>query len=218
MRFLRVVAVATGFAALLAQPGAAQDGRQFKDAWFWGAKAGSLYYTSATTAGSPAPLIGGDWLITRTRGGLYVSFDQTFLHTMGAFAGRDATGQPAAQYVDVSSLRRITAAAMIFPLQSPYMHPYAGLGFTFYQLGHAILASGTPTAAAADSIMQKKTATSPVLILGTQVRLLPASVFVQGFVSPTQKAFFLSTPQRTLQFGLEFGVRYNVGSSIDRNR
>jgi hypothetical protein len=221
MRLIRVVAAATGFAALLSQPSAAQDGRQFKDAWFWGAKAGALYYTSASTNGSTAPLFGGEWLITRTRGGLYLSFDQTYLTTQGGFAGRDpATGLSSTNYVNVGNLRRLTAAAMVFPLQSAYVHPYAGVGFTFYQIGHASLASGTPTAASADSIQSKKTATSPVVILGTQVRLLRASVFAQGFASPTQKAFFLSSPQdvHAFQLGLEFGLRYNVGSSIDSNR
>ena len=221
MRLLRILATATGVAVLLAQPSAAQGGRQFKDAWFWGAKAGSLVYSSATTNSSAAALIGGEWLITRTNGGLYISFDQTYLKTQGGFAGRDITGQPITNYVDVGHLRRATAAAMIFPMQRPNIHPYAGLGFAFYQLGHVALASGaSPSPAAADSIQARKTASSPILIVGSQVRLLPASLFVQGFAAPTQKAFFLSNEQesRTLQFGLEFGVRFNVGSAIDRGR
>jgi hypothetical protein len=220
MRLLRILATATGVAALLAQPSAAQGGRQFKDAWFWGAKAGSVVYSSAITNSSAAPLFGGEWLITRTNGGLYVSFDQAYLTTQGGFAGRDLTGQPITQYVDVGNLRRLTAAAMVFPMQRPTIHPYAGLGFAFYQLGHVNLASGNPSPAQADSIQARKTAVAPILIVGTQVRLLPASLFVQGFASPTQKAFFLSNAQesRTLQFGLEFGIRYNVGGAIDRNR
>jgi hypothetical protein len=220
MRLLRILAIATGVAALLAQPSAAQGGRQFKDAWFWGAKTGTLFYSSATTSGSAAPLFGGEWLITRTNGGLYVSFDQTYLTTQGGFAGRDLLGQPITQYVDVGNLRRLTAAAMVFPMQRPNIHPYAGLGFAFYQLGHVNLASGPPSPAQSDSMQARKTATAPILIVGTQVRLMPASVFFQGFASPTQKAFFLSNAQesRTLQFGFEFGVRYNVGGAIDRGR
>ena len=220
MRLLRILATAVGVAALLAQPSAAQGGRQFKDAWFWGAKTGTLIYSSATTNSSAAPLFGGEWLITRTRGGLYVAFDQTYLTTQGGFAGRDLTGQPVTQYVDVGNLRRVTAAMMAFPMQQPNMHPYAGIGFSFYQLGHVNLAAGSPSPSQADSIQARKTTVSPILIVGTQIRLLPASVFIQGFASPTQKAFFLSNEQesRTFQFGFEFGLRYNVGSSIDRGR
>jgi hypothetical protein len=219
MRLLRIL-VATSFAALLAQPSAAQEGRQFKDAWFWGAKTGSIVYSSASTASSVAPLFGGEWLITRTRGGLYISFDQAYLTTRGAFMGRDASGASAMQYVDVGNLRRFTAAAMVFPLQQSHIYPYAGAGFTFYQLGHTNLATGTATAATRDSILSKKTAVSPVFMVGTQVRLMRASAFVQGFASPTQKAFFLAAPvdPRTLMFGLEAGIRYNVGSRIDGGR
>ena len=220
MRLLRVLLVATSFAALLAQPSAAQEGRQFKDAWFWGAKTGSIVYSSASTVNAMAPLFGGEWLITRTRGGLYISFDQAYLSTQGGFMGRDASGSAAMQFVDVSNLRRLTTAAMVFPLQQSHIYPYAGAGFTFYQLGHATLASGTSNAAAQDSILSKKTAVSPVFLLGTQIRLMRASAFVQGFASPTQKAFFLAAPvdPRTFIFGLEAGIRYNVGSRIDSGR
>ena len=89
MRLLRVLAVATGFAALLSHTSAAQDGRQFKDAWFWGLKTGAVSFSSATTTNGGAPLIGAEWLITRSRGGLYVSFDQAFLTTQGGFRDRD---------------------------------------------------------------------------------------------------------------------------------
>jgi hypothetical protein len=220
MRLVRILAMATGVAALLAQPSAAQGGRQFKDAWFWGAKTGTLVYSSATTNSSAAPLFGGEWLITRTNGGLYISLDQSYLTTQGGFAGRDLTGQSITNYVDVGNLRRVTAAMMVFPMQRPNIHPYAGLGVAFYQLGHVNLASGSPSPSQADSIQARKTTTSPIVIVGTQIRLLPASVFIQGFASPTQKNFFLSNEQesRTFQFGFEFGLRYNVGGSIDRGR
>src|SRR4051812_25248547 len=89
MRLLRTLAVATAFSALLSHASAAQDGRQFKDAWFWGLKTGALSYSSATTDNGGAPLLGAEWLITRTKGGLYLSFDQAFLSTTGAFQDRD---------------------------------------------------------------------------------------------------------------------------------
>ena len=64
MRFLRVLAVATGFIALLSQSSAAQDERQFKDAWFWGAKAGATSYSSASTTTGGARSVGAEMLIT----------------------------------------------------------------------------------------------------------------------------------------------------------
>ena len=59
MRLLRVLAVATGFAAVLSQSSAAQDARQFKDAWFWGVKGGGLLYSSASTTGGSAAAVMG---------------------------------------------------------------------------------------------------------------------------------------------------------------
>ena len=89
MRLLRVLTAAIGLAALLPKPSAAQGGRQFKDAWFWGVKGGGMLYSSASTENSLAPLVGAEWLITRTRGGLYLSFDQAFLTTTGSFQDRE---------------------------------------------------------------------------------------------------------------------------------
>jgi hypothetical protein len=128
MRLLRVLAAATSFAALLAQPSAAQEGRQFKDAWFWGAKGGALVYsTNYTTDNAVAPLAGIDWMITRTHGGLYVTVDQAFFSSTGAFKEIGTTGLQD-RVVTLNNLQRISAAAVGFPMQSPTLHPYVGLG------------------------------------------------------------------------------------------
>jgi len=42
------------------------------------------------------------------------------------------------------------------------------------------------------------------------------SVFLQGTATPTQKNFLLYNG-RSVNFSYEAGLRYNVGSSIDRN-
>jgi len=46
------------------------------------------------------------------------------------------------------------------------------------------------------------------------------SAFGQVTLSPIQQSFFLANPNssRSFDLSLEFGVRYNVGSSIDRAR
>ena len=223
MRLLRVLAVATGFAALLSQSSAAQDDRQFKDAWFFGAKAGAMSYASASTSNGGAPLVGAEMLITRSRGGLYISLDQAFLTTDGGFQDRD----PDSSFVRkarLKNLRRFTMAGMIFPMQTRNLHPYLGGGLAFNQIASAALLTGTTNSAryliALDSIQSKKAAFTPTLIGGVQARYKPMSAFVQGTVSPTQSGFFLVNPNssRSVEFSLEFGVRYNVGSSIDRAR
>ncbi len=223
MRLHRVLAAAISLTALLSQASAAQDGRQFKDAWFWGVKGGGLLYASPTTSGAAAPMVGAEWLITRTSGGLYLSFDQSFLKTTGGFVDRDPDST-FTRNVTLKNLRRFTIAAMVFPMQQRDLHPYAGFGMALHQIAGAALESGPATEAryaiALDSIQRKKTAFSPMLIGGVQARLRPFSVFGQIAASPSQQAFFLYNPDggRAFNLSLEFGARYNVGSSIDRAR
>lgn len=169
MRYLRVLAIATGLTALLAHSSAAQDDRQFKDAWFFGAKAGAMSYSSVTITNGGAPLIGAEMLITRTQGGLYISLDQAFLSTTGGFQDRD----PDSSFVrktGLKNMRRFTMAAMIFPAQRRNLHPYLGGGLAFNQIAEATLLTGTINSAryqiALDSIQQKKASFSPILIGG----------------------------------------------------
>jgi hypothetical protein len=223
MRLLRVLAVATGFAALLSQSSAAQNDRQFKDAWFFGAKAGAMSYTSATTSNGGAPLVGAEMLITRTSGGLYLSLDKAFLNTNGGFQDRDPDSS-FVRYTQLKNMWRFTMAGMLFPMQTRNLHPYLGGGFAFNRIaGTASLGGSVSSARDAivqDSIQAKKAAFSPTFLAGVQARYKPLSAFVQATVSPIQSGFFLANPndRRSVDFSLEFGVRYNVGSSIDRAR
>jgi hypothetical protein len=221
MRFLRVLTAAIGLAALLPRPGAAQAGRQFKDAWFWGIKGGGMLYSSASTENSFAPMAGAEWMITRSRGGLYVAFDQAFLTTMGSFQDRDPDST-FTRYVSLKNMRRFTIAAMVFPLQSARLHPYFGLGLGLHQIGAAEFQGSFINPAryqvARDSLQTKKTSFSPILIGGLQARMQPFSIFGQAVASPAQKDFFLysASGSQSFNFSLEGGIRYNFGSSIDR--
>ena len=223
MRLLRVLTAAIGLAALLPSVGAAQAGRQFKDAWFWGVKGGGLLYSSASTENSAAPMVGAEWLITRTRGGLYISFDQAFLTTTGSFLDRD-TDSTFQRNVALKNMRRFSMAAMVFPMQSARYHPYAGFGMSFNQIGSATAQGAFANSAryqlALDSVQTKKTSFSPMLVGGLQVRMAPFSVFGQAVASPAQQSFFLRSSNGGTSFNLslEGGVRYNFGSSIDRIR
>ena len=223
MRLLRVLAAASAV-ALLAEPSAAQAGRQFKDAWFWGAKAGALVYSSNySTDGAVAPLAGIDWMITRTNGGLYVSVDQSFFSTQGAFKEVGSTGLQD-RVVTLNNLQRISAAAVGFFMQTPTMHPYVGLGAGMNRVGS--VGSTTPfdnaaqLNAAADSVQSKRVSFAPFLLAGVQKRMPMFSVFVQGTGTFLHNDFFLhnARPKVGIQYTLEGGIRYNVGKSIDRAR
>jgi hypothetical protein len=214
---------AIGLAALLPRPSAAQEGRQFKDAWFWGIKGGGMLYSSASTEHSVAPSVGAEWLITRSRAGLYMSFDQAFLSTTGQFFDRDPDST-FVRSVSLRNMRRFQMAAMVFPAQTAKYHPYFGLGLGLNQIASASFTGSFATPAryqvALDSVQSKKTSFSPTFIGGLQVRLERFSVFGQAVASPTQSNFFLHDVNggTAVNVGIEGGVRYNFGSSIDRVR
>ena len=77
MRILRALTIAASVVALPSLA-TAQQGRPFKDAWFWGVKAGGLSVADTGGSYSFAPMVGAEWLITRTHGGLYISAGQAF--------------------------------------------------------------------------------------------------------------------------------------------
>jgi hypothetical protein len=182
-----------------------------------------LLYSSASTQNSTAPLVGAEWLITRSRGGLYVSFDQAFLSTTGSFSDRDPDST-FTRNVSLKNMRRLSIAAMVFPMQSAKYHPYAGFGMSLNQIGGTSFQTGFVNSVryqiALDSVQSKKASFSPVVIGGLQVRLSRFSVFGQAAASPLQQNFFLynRSSGSAFNFSLETGVRYNFGSSIDRAR
>jgi hypothetical protein len=220
MRLLRVLVVAA-FAALLAQPSAAQEGRPFHDAWFWGVKGGIVSYSADGTDNNGAPVVGVDWLITRTRGGLYVSADQSFIHTYGFYREPFVTGDP---YVRLDNERRYSIVGMIFPMQSPSFHPYLGVGGSLHQVVSAQIDAGITLPAlrqaAQDSLQANKVAISPMVVIGGQQRLLGFSVFAQGTGTWLPKGYYMrhESPKRGIALSIEGGIRYNIGSSIDRDR
>jgi hypothetical protein len=210
-----------GLGALAVQTSGAQEGRQFKDAWFWGVKTGALFYESQSTTSGAAPLVGGEWLITRSQGGLYLSLDQAFFSTDGGFVDRDPDSTSAfVRKVNLENLRRFHAVVMAFPWQTPDVHPYVGAGLAFNEIASATLASNISNpsrfALAQDSIVVKKAVFSPIFMLGIQKRFNPFSAFVQAAVTPIAQQFFLSGQNSSRPtFSFETGIRWNVGSSIE---
>jgi hypothetical protein len=166
-------------------------------------------------------MVGIDWMITRSRAGLYLGIDEAFFTSAAFYRRPFVAGDPA---VRLRNERRISLAGLLFPMQSPMTHPYVGIGLTVNQVGDAALerALAIPAlqSAAIDSVMAKKVAIAPMMIAGVQQRLPGFSVFAQGTGTWLQNGFLLRNPapKHYLQWSLEAGIRYNVGSSIDRER
>jgi hypothetical protein len=220
MRTIRALTIAAALAATLPSLGPAQAGRQFKDSWFWGAKIGG--FTVADSAGHfvHAPSVGLDWLITRTRGGVYISGTQTFF-SQHAFTLRDPVSRDSGfRPIKLQNMRRLDVAVMGFPGKNLAFHHYAGAGFSVQQIGHAVpegVFSNIDQLNFARAVIEdENVAISPLFMGGGQWRLHQASVFAQLMVSPAHQ-HFIAYNGKPWNLAYEIGVRYNIGSAIDRN-
>lgn len=235
MRTLRgVLLSAAALAVLLPAAAEAQQGRRFENAWFWGIKGGgTLYehssvgqdaggaYGAAVADWNLAPTVGLEWLITRTRGGLYASYEQGLLeertgYTLDAF---DPNASIAA--VDLNNLRRVNLAGMLFPPVNRWMQPYVGLGVSLVQIADAetvnpeVFADAAEQEAFEDFITEQRTQLQPLAILGVQARLQPFSVFIQGTATRFDERFLIRGGSSAM-VTYEIGIRYNIGSAIER--
>src|SRR5688572_19763504 len=131
MRAIRVVVVAA-LVGVDVSAAAAQSTRHFHDSWFWGAKVGAMAYQVQSNTGGLAPMAGGDWLITRKHGGLYVAGDYSVFSEQVAVNDSinpiDVT--PGGRLTDIEDMIRFTFAGMLFPLESQRFSPYVGIGIT----------------------------------------------------------------------------------------
>jgi hypothetical protein len=207
MRSIRRLIPGLVLLAFAPSVGAAQEGRLFKDSWFFGAKAGNMTYWTTTTSHGQAPFVGGETLITRSRGGLYLSLDQAYFD-----ATTRLTDETGSYLLDISDNRRVTAAAMVFPKAFGWIRPYAGLGFAFNFI-QGVKPRTAISAATAEIINEQKTRSAPIVMVGAQLQLLRFSVFGQGSYMPAQADFLLNNNET---YFLEAGIRYNIGSSIEK--
>ena len=228
MRTMKTLAL-TACLALSAMPAAhAQGPRPFRDSWFWGFYGGMATYTpvnpvdpAAAGTSTAAPQIGADWLITRKTGGLYLSFAQTFFTSQGAVLNGPSSADTGYRMVAVKNLRRVNLAAMAFPSDYIRLRPYFGFGIAFdYVAAAQPFFSATDTDRqeefAASAVSEVKAALGPVFVGGVQYRALnTVSAFGQFTASAMAKDFLLSNGN-PVTFGVQLGVRYNIGSSIDK--
>ncbi|HVS60725.1 MAG TPA: hypothetical protein VHE82_08565 [Gemmatimonadaceae bacterium] len=214
MQKLKAVAVAV-VATLVVSAGAnAQGMRNFDNSWFWGFKSGINTFSAPGHGNTSTVDLGVDWLITRTRGGLYVSGNQSiFKRDVDVFDPASNNNQ---RTVQVSDLRRISFAALAFPKHFGGITPYGGVGYTIAVLGDARVfvdsANTFPNNAFLDKVEGARSRGAVMGMAGVQIQTRRAAIFAQETMLPNNSNFLFSS---VLSF-FEFGVRYNFGSSIDR--
>jgi hypothetical protein len=205
--------IATLFAAAVAPCStSAQSVRDFDDSWFWGVKAGVSTYSPTLGDTHASATYGAEWLITRTRAGLYVSYDESNLSATSAVF--DATASGGFTPVHVNKMHRIGVAALAFPWHFGAIRPYAGLGFTLNVIGTATPELSADQTDADASVIQRiddrRSQSALMLMGGAQAQFGKMAVFGQASVAPTSSDFLLNNS--SLGF-FEAGVRYNFAGA-----
>lgn len=200
-------------AALVPAVASAQADREFRNSWFWGAKAGVSSFSTLTTRNKMAPLVGGEWLITRSRFGLYLAYDHSFYNATAGI--EDMSGNKFG--INIRNLRRISAAGLIFPKAYDVIRPYVGLGasLNFISRASSVDRFSNPgdQQIIDDEIADRRDRASFLLMGGVQTQYKRVAPFGQVTLQPSQQRFLLG--ERPL-FIFEGGVRINLGSSIER--
>ena len=219
MRTIRTLTAGLACAALLPAVVAAQTvprkARSFTDSWYWGAKGGVSMFGAAAEDVS-APTVGGEWLITRTRVGMYVSVEQSFFDTQGGVF--DPTSAGSVRVVDIKDSRRYNLQLFAFPKQFGSFRPYAGLGFALIMIRDAQPTGTFSSPGSQDSVYasvdDQSSRTTPVFTLGGQFDFQRAAFFVQGSSMSTRNRFLINGKANT--YLLEAGLRYNLVGAIER--
>ncbi|MDQ6871388.1 MAG: hypothetical protein M3037_05175 [Gemmatimonadota bacterium] len=216
MQKLSAVAVAVVATLVVSASANAQEMRNFDNSWFWGFKSGINTFSAPGHGNTSTVDLGLDWLITRTKGGLYVSGNQSiFKRDVDVFDPASSRGQ---RTVQVSDLRRISFAAVAFPKHFGGITPYGGVGYTIAVLGDARVyvdttaGNSSPNVAFFDKVDQSRSRGAIFGMGGVQIQTKRAAIFAQETMLPSNGQFMFPS---VLSF-FEFGVRYNFGSSIDR--
>lgn len=219
MRTIRALRMAAAVMVMVPTIAIAQQGRQFKDAWFWGLKAGAFTLADSGQNYIVAPTVGLEWLVTRTYGGLYMSASQSYFKAHSFTLHDPFFPDSGFRPITIRNMRRFDAAMMGFPYPNPNFRPYVGAGLSLMQVAQAVpegdFFSVEQLDFALNIIQEERVSISPFFIAGGQWRLRYFSLFGQVTATPSQRGF-IAFNGKPLHFGYELGARYNVGTSIGK--
>ena len=217
MRTIPGLTTGLALVALLPAVAAAQtESRPFTDAWFWGAKSGVMSVRTGVES-KMAPLAGAEWLITRTRAGLYLSVEQGFFDDVVGTVP-DASVSEGSRQVALKNFRRASFALVAFPRQFGPVRPYGGVGMAVNLVQRATPLGAFPSAQDAAQVMarieDRRSRSSFLFMGGVQGQVGNVGLFAQATSMPTGGRFLLNGDENI--YMLEAGLRWNVGSAIER--
>lgn len=216
MRTIRLLSSGLALLAMLPAVAAAQEAHPFTDAWYWGAKGGAM--TVRTSAESQiAPTVGAEWMITRSRAGLYLSFEQGYFDARGTVV--DASSSTGTREVALKNFRRASFALLGYPGMVGPARPYAGLGLALNLVQRArpvntTFPSPEDAAAVMARVEDRRSRGSVVFMGGVQTELRNVAIFAQATAMPAGSHFLLNGDDNIYLF--EAGLRLNVGSAIEK--
>jgi len=204
MRRLRRMLSLTLVGAAIAVPARAQN-PEWQYQWFWGAKGGIATYSLPTVGQVVSPQVGGEWLITAKRTGLYLGVSQTVgITETDAFTFPNISGTPV---VTFNGMRRIQIAVLVFPTNGA-LQPYAGAGFVIETLPNATVSGLTGTALTASQNAVDAAASGGFFItmVGAQLRMRKLALFAHAQISPQGRDFLLGGSSVSLELGLRYAL------------
>ena len=211
---LAAVAATVLAGAPLAAQGADWDVRP--NSWYWGVYGGQTSFAT-TIARTNAPMIGAEWMITRTRFALNIFAEKSYFNAVGTITDFPTS---APRRVDIQDMRRVGGSWMIFLPQYKYFYPWFGAGYALNFIREATpQGSSFASPAARDTINTRiETARTTGKLfgeLGVMASYKQWAPFLQYTVMPTQgsKSWFVNGDGFTNIWKL--GVRYSFGPAID---
>jgi hypothetical protein len=212
MRTVRWLASGLALIALTPLAGAAQDGRLFRDSWFWGVNAGAMNFSTQTVSNQTGTVVNGEWFITKTHGGLYISFGEAFFTASGTI--NDNLGNP--YNVQVKDMTQVMVDALALPVAWGGLHLYAGGGFMLNVAHSATITDTILNPNVKDQVQTNlnndKDCICFNLLVGMHMQLKRAAIFGNLMWMPTPTNFILNGNSAWF---LEGGVRFNFGPSED---
>ena len=198
MRTVRWLSLGLALATVLPSAALAQEGRLFKNAWFWGAKAGITSFSTDRVKNAVAPSIGVEWLITRSRGGLYVSYDHSFFEEETTIF----TQAYGPHRILMQNMRRLTIAGLAFPFNIGTLRPYGGLGIALNFI-QDISPIDPFTSADQETLVSRrafdtKDRAAFIAMTGVQLQYRRFSAFGQASIMPAQARFMLNSDRKSV--------------------
>ena len=210
---LHLLAAVPFFLCVAATTAHAQQEQLFQNSWFWGLHAGSTSIGTPSKSTSGAGTLGADWMITRTDGGLYVSYDQTSFTKTSSIA--DPSAANGVRPVSLRDMRTVSVGGLAFPWHSGRFRPYAGLGYALSIIGNASAQpdslNSPPPGALNQTVDNARSRSSVFALLGGQWQVRRTAIFAQASFIPSSSQFLITKPVTAIVAG----IRYNFGSSID---